>query len=63
MRATVSNRSIENSVCELLDAPPWGPMWTPWKKAMAEALIRPDTEFEEGDRSIAPWHFIDICFA
>jgi hypothetical protein len=33
------------------------------EKAMAAASMRPDTEFREEDRSTAPWHFIDICFA
>ena len=29
--------------------------------AMAEASIRPDTEFRDEDPLTRPWHFIDIC--
>ena len=28
---------------------------------MAAASIRPDTEFQEQDRTTAAWHYIDIC--
>jgi hypothetical protein len=31
------------------------------EQAMAAASIRPDTEFRDGDRATAQWHFIDIC--
>jgi len=31
------------------------------EKAMADASIRPDTEFREEDGATAAWHYIDIC--